>query len=257
LNESKPRWDSVLGRMRPELASGGFPRDSTAISFYSRVNAMLQPDMVLVELGAGRGGVFQENIFSEYFKTLAKMQGKVKKVIGLDVDEAIAEHPYLDERHVITANGSFPLADGIADILLSDWTFEHVEDPQNTAGEIERVLKPGGWLCARTPNKWGYVGMGSRFIPNGMHVNLLKQLSPKRKAFDVFPVAYKLNTVADLKKHFPASRWSHHSFVTTNTPRFYGSSPLLFSAIDFYQTVAPSWLKTDLIIMIQKRPDAT
>ena len=69
--------------------------------------------------------------------------------------------------------------------------------------EIERILKPGGWFCARTPNKWGYISLGANLIPNSLHVRFLKFLQPDRQEEDVFPTRYRMNTIAALKTHFP------------------------------------------------------
>ena len=96
----------------------------------------------------------------------------------------------------------------------------------------------------------------ARLVPNAMHVGFLKRLAPKRRDGDVFPVAYKLNTLADLKKHFSPDRWEHHSFLAASTPKYFGGNPLLFSAIDFYQNAAPASLKTELMVFLRKRQAA-
>jgi SAM-dependent methyltransferase len=48
---------------------------------------------------------------------------------------------------------------------VSDFTFEHIVDPAQAARELDRVLKHGGWLCARTPNRYGYIALANRFVP--------------------------------------------------------------------------------------------
>jgi len=242
----------ILNTFRPESAAGGFARDNGGIVFYTRVNALLRPEMTIVDLGAGRGTVFHSGIFGFYEK-LAKLQGKVKHVIGLDIDEAIKDHPFLDERHVIAADGAMPPADAEVDMVVSDWVLEHVQDPNRFAQELHRVLKPGGWLCARTPNRWGYVGMGARLIPNKFHTRLLHRLSPGRHDVDVFPVAYKLNTRGALQKHFPTDKWEHFSFLSNPTPKYFGKSKIVFKMLEFYQNIAPESLKTDLIVILRKK----
>ena len=44
-------------------------------------------------------------------------------------------------------------SDGRIDLVLADYVLEHIdpEHAQGVADEITRVLKPGGWLAARTP----------------------------------------------------------------------------------------------------------
>ena len=49
---------SLVERMRPEVAAGGFPRDDSTIYFFTRVNALLEPHMTVLDFGAGRGHLF-------------------------------------------------------------------------------------------------------------------------------------------------------------------------------------------------------
>lgn len=241
-----------IDALRPESFAGGFARDNGGVVFYTRVNALLRDDMTVVDLGAGRGTVFHSGTFG-FYERLAKLQGKVKRVIGVDVDSAINEHPFLDERHIIAADGTLPIEDQKVDMVVSDWVFEHVQDPDRFAEELYRILKPGGWLCARTPNRWGYVGIGARLIPNRLHVSLLRRLSPGRHDVDVFPVAYKLNTPSSLRRYFPETHWDHFTFTSNPTPKYYGRSKFIFNIIQAYQNIAPEALKTDLIVLLRRK----
>jgi SAM-dependent methyltransferase len=236
--------------MRPEIAAGGFARDSGAIGFYTRVNALLAPHMVVIDLGAGRGEIF--DTWPAYGARLARLQGKVRRVVGLDVDSAIAQHPYLDERHVIAPDGVWPVADQSADLIVADWVLEHIADPDLLAREVRRVLKPGGWFCARTPNRWGYVGIGARLVPNSLHGALLRKFWPDRQAIDVFPTVYRLNSLRDVRKHFPEPEWRNASYVHRATPKYFGRSRLMFDLIAAFQAIAPKWIQTDLLLFVQR-----
>lgn len=242
----------ILARQRPETRAGGFARDSGAIAFYSRVNALLKPAMVVVDLGAGRGETFHA-AGGGYIQALARLQGKVARVIGIDIDEAIADHPFLDERHVVPVGSPWPLADASVDMVVADWVFEHVSDPAHLQSELDRVLKPGGWVCARTPNAWGYVGLGARLLPNRMHTRVLGWLWPGRLAMDVFPTAYSLNSFTALRRAFPPARWEHFSYRTNPTPKYFGRSQALFGLIGAAQAIAPYVMKTDLCVLLRKR----
>jgi 2-polyprenyl-3-methyl-5-hydroxy-6-metoxy-1,4-benzoquinol methylase len=55
-----------------------------------------------------------------------------------------------------------PFPNETFDLVVSDSTFEHVSDAEQVASELDRVLKPGGWICARTPNRHGYVALLNR-----------------------------------------------------------------------------------------------
>jgi len=166
---------SALLAARPEAAAGGILRDDGEIHFYTRVNALLRPEMTVVDYGAGRGAVFDSGEFI-YREALAKLQGKVRKVIGVDVDDGVLQHPFLDERHVIEVGGSIPVADQSVDLVLAHWVFEHVQGPAQLAEELWRILKPGGWICARTPHRWSYVGIATRLFPENLQKGLLRHV---------------------------------------------------------------------------------
>lgn len=46
---------SVEDRFYPERAAGGFSHTDGTIAFYARVEALLRPDLTVVDLGAGPG----------------------------------------------------------------------------------------------------------------------------------------------------------------------------------------------------------
>src|SRR5690606_34252882 len=108
-----------------------------------------------------------------------------------DIDDAIRSNPGLDEALVLEPGAKLPLPPESVDLVVSDATFEHITDPELYMPELDRVLKPGGWICARTPGRWGYIGLGATMVPNRWHVRLLRYLQPHRKEIDVFPTAYK------------------------------------------------------------------
>ena len=148
----------------PEIFAGGFDRYDGTIQFYQRVNALLRPDFVVVDFGAGRGRIHVDDPIA-YRRSLTSLRGKVKEVIGVDVDSAVSTNPAID-RAIVISGPEIPLPDGSVDLILSDFTFEHLGDPQAIARSFERVLKPGGWICARTPNRFGYIALANRFLPD-------------------------------------------------------------------------------------------
>src|SRR5947209_4817367 len=106
--------DAVFYR---ETGAGGFTRVDGSIAFYTRINALLEQSMVVLDLGAGRGAFFDGT--SRYRRDLLKLQGKVAKVIGIDVDRAILAHPALDDAMVYDG-GRLPLSDQSVDMVVSD-----------------------------------------------------------------------------------------------------------------------------------------
>lgn len=242
--------EEFAAMVRPEVHAGGFARDDSSANFYLRVNALLRPEMTVVDLGAGRGTSLLAG--DNFIKRLRRLQGKVHKVIGIDVDTAINEHPCLDERHVVTVGESYPLAPESVDLIVCDWVLEHVSEPESFAREIARILRPGGWFCARTPNRWGYVGIATNLVPNSMHTGVLSRVWPERDDVDVFPTVYKMNTMRSICAQFPYPTWHNYTYFFNPPPKYHGNNPLLFALISCLQNIAPSRMKTDMIVMLRK-----
>ena len=103
------------------------------------------------------------------------------KVVGCDVDEAVFKNRSSDETVKVEIGKKLPFEDGSFGAIVSDYTFEHIANPEEVAQEFDRILKPGGWICARTPNKWGYLSVLTRMIKNEHHADVIKQAQPDRK----------------------------------------------------------------------------
>ena len=242
-----------FGGLYPEVGAGGFSRVDGTVEFYGRVRSLLRPDMVVLDFGAGRGVGPQEDPVT-YRRELQVHRGHVATVIGADVDPVVKENPVLDEAIVLDGvSAALPLADASVDLVVSDFTFEHLDDPAHTAGELDRILRPGGWLCARTPNKWGYIGVGARLVPNSFHTRFLRRLQPDRKAVDVFPTRYRCNTRADVRRCFPPDRFDDFSYRHESEPLYAGSSPAAQRAQRAVLAMAPNALASMLMIFLRKR----
>jgi SAM-dependent methyltransferase len=239
-----------MGRA-PERIAGGFDRLDGTIQFYQRVNALLRPEFTVVDFGAGRGVNHIEDT-SDYRRGLISLKGKVKEVVGIDVDEAILSNPAIDRAVVIT-NSEIPLPDESVDLILSDFTFEHLPDPAGVARSFGRILKPGGWICARTPNRRGYIALGNRIIPDLVKMRVLQGAQPTRKSEDVFPAVYRMNTIGDLKGLFPTARFEHCSYLWDSSPSYFFNRGWVFQLFRLLHAVTPERLKTMLMIFIQKR----
>ncbi len=169
----------VYERLFPERRFTSFFRRQIRFVFFSILADIITPESVVLDFGAGRG----KHVENEYghMGRLVNFRGRVKKVIGIDPDEAVFANPTLDEALRMDPDGAIPLPDASVDVVVSCAVLEHVSNPKKTASEITRVLKPGGWFCAYTPNKWGYVGICVRMVPNALHARMVKHANPTRR----------------------------------------------------------------------------
>lgn len=250
-NGTKMNRRRTIEIMRPEMSVGGFSRYDGTVEFYSRINALLRPEMILLDLGAGRGSSTEDN--STYRRNLQCFRGKVAQVIGADIDLVVAENVKIDQHVIIELDGRLPLNDNSIDIVLCDWIFEHIENPEFLVGEVRRVLKSDGWLCARTPNKWGLTAIAARLVPNSLHEIVLAWLQPHRKTKDVFPVLYKMNSRAALAKLFVASDWEFCVYGWNGDPAYHAESKMLWRFTGVLFRLLPESVSTTLHIFARKR----
>lgn len=240
----------------PEVAAGGFSRVDGTVSFYSRVQALLgelPPGATVLDFGAGRGLAAEDPI--PFRRGLQELRGPGRRVIGADIDPVVLRNPRLDEGRVIDpTTGDLPVESASVDLVVSDFTFEHIEDPVATVAELDRVLKPGGWICARTPNRWGYIAVGARLVPNEMHVAALRHLQPQKGERDTFPTRYRMNTRRSLERLFPAPRFALHAYTSDAEPHLYaGSSRLLTAGLALARRL-PAPAKSMWMIFVRKAP---
>ena len=246
------RPSRTLARLYPESTVGGFSRYDGFVEFYTRVNALLDADSVVLDFGAGRG-LWTTEPLPAMSRQLRAFHERVDRVVGIDVDEVVLKNPALAEASVVAPGDPIPYPDASFDLVLADYVLEHVSaaDAPGVAAEILRVLKPGGWLAARTPNKWGMIGLGARAVPNNLHTRFLHRLQPARKDEDVFPVEYHMNTRRQLRRLFPGP----HQVVVyghTSEPTYFGHSPAAWRVAAFLGRLTPPALEATLMVFVQK-----
>lgn len=138
-------------------------------------------------------------------------------------------------------------------MIVSDHTFEHIEEPGTTTREIDRVLKPGGWICARTTNRYGYIALFNMMIPKMLRRGSLHMAQQDRKEHDVFPAFYRLNTERALRRYFDPARYDHFSYTLDTEPSYHFSSPLAYSFFLFVHAISPPQFKHTRLIFMRKR----
>lgn len=183
-------------RFYPETTFGDFTDIDGTIAFFNRVNALLRPNFTVLDVGCGRGAYSEDPV--NIRRNLRIFKGKVSKVIGVDVDPAAQENPFLDEFHLVQGD-TWPTSDNSIDLIVCDNVLEHVPNPDKMFMEMRRVLKRNGYLCIRTPNRWSYIALAASLIPNKYHSKVVSIVQDGRKEEDVFPTLYRCNTVGKLE----------------------------------------------------------
>ncbi|QIK80039.1 class I SAM-dependent methyltransferase [Sphingomonas piscis] len=241
----------LIKRIFPEAQVSGFAHIDQEVAFFTQVAALLRPDDVVLDFGAGRGA-WLETEPSLYKRWLHNFRGRCAHVDGCDVDPVVKDNPTLDAAATFAPGEALPYPDNRFDLIVSRYVFEHLPDPEWAARELLRVLRPGGWICALTPNKWGYVALASRLLPNRHHARALSSVQPGRQERDVFPTVYRLNRPADVRRHFGHGADVFH-YSTSAVPSYHFGSALLFRLLRLVHRLTPPPFDVGLRFFIRKR----
>lgn len=239
-----------LAQAYPVHRFGGFTDLDGTIAFYGRANALLEPGMVVADVGCGRGAHREDPV--KYRRQLRVLSGKGAHVIGLDVDEAAAENPFVDEFRRLTPGQKWPIEDESVGLMMSDNVVEHLEQPDEFFAEAARVVKRGGYIALRTPNKLGYVAQVARMVPNRLHARVLGRVQEGRKEEDVFPTLYRCNTVWALRRALRENGFDAVVYGYEAEPGYLAFSRLAYRLGVWHQRWAPGFLKVTLFAFGKK-----
>ena len=190
-----------------EIAVDNFTMQDPDLAFFSLIRAACLRKQVndILDYGAGRNYYtqdFKPEVASYLIRELRDLRVGGARVTAVDVSEAVLTNPTSDMQLQIVPNAPLPFDDNSFDMVVSDFVFEHLENPGHITAELLRVVRPGGWIFIRTPNKWGYVAWIASLVPNNLHQRVLKFIQPYRKDLDVFPVYYRINTQRAVRSFF-------------------------------------------------------
>jgi 2-polyprenyl-3-methyl-5-hydroxy-6-metoxy-1,4-benzoquinol methylase len=206
----------------PESEFGGYTRVSGTVAFFGRVQSLLKPDMVVLDVGCGRGAG-ADRMVRNPSERCRVFKGACQKVIGIDVDKAGEQNTLIDEFRPIEGD-RWPVETASVDLLVSDAVVEHIEKPDQFFAECSRVVKPGGFLCIRTPNRWSYVALGASIVPNEFHASVVGKMQRTREAKDVFPTYYRANTITALKRLLRSHAFEGCAYRHIAEPNYLGFS---------------------------------
>lgn len=246
-----------LRALQPERCVDNFSTQNGTIVFYSLAKAAIlrvKAKQVL-DYGAGRGSFWDKanDPNGSFLQThLQDLRNTGARITACDIDPAVKTHPCSTSQVLVRPAEPLPFPDNTFDVIISDWTFEHLENPKHDASELLRILKPGGWICARTTNNVGYLRFAATIVPNFLHAAALKYVQPGRKEIDVFPTYYRLNSARAMKQYFGCAQ--------VNVTEFWGDPAYFFGNRWVYQmfrvmhSLGPRWMAPCIFAFIRK-PD--
>ena len=240
---------TLVDAFYPETSFGGFSRVDGTIAFYQRVNALLAPSSVVLDVGCGRGEYADDQVVSR--RELRCLRGKCAAVIGIDRDSTAISNTCIDEFRTISG-GHWPLGSETVDLCLIDNVVEHVADPDRFFDECFRVLRPGGFVCVRTPNSLGYATVMARLVPNFAHSAVLARVQRTRQAVDIFPTLYRCNSPRRLRRTLLRHGFKGIVFGHWPEPAYLGFSTFAFALGAAWAALAPSVLQGTLFAFARR-----
>lgn len=230
-------------RFYPESRFGGYVDVDGTVVFFNRIGALLQPSHTVLDAGCGRGEYGSDEV--GWRRSLRVLRGRSAKVIGIDVSAAGRENECIDEFRLIEGS-RWPVEDNSVDMVVSDFVIEHLPAPQEYFAEARRVLRPGGHFCVRTPNKWNYIAIASRLIPNRYHARVTSAVQSGRQEEDVFPTFYRCNTPGRLRRAYRAAGFEAVVYGYEAQPCYLSFSSFAYALGVLHQKLAPGFLRASL-----------
>jgi SAM-dependent methyltransferase len=196
------------------------------------VSSWLGPEVVLLDAGCGSD-----------LPQLSQYGPKVGLAIGVDMEAPRVKLPPNTRVHVGNLE-QMPLASNSVDVVISRSVFEHLEHPGRVLDEISRVLRPGGRLVLTTPNKYYYSCLLVPLLPERVKAFYFRTVFGE-DAYDYFPVHYRANTRAALRRLARAAGFRVEKIeAIRHFPFYFVFSPLLFRLGTLYDYVI-TWLGLD------------
>jgi SAM-dependent methyltransferase len=227
----------------PESRFGGFSNIDGTVVFYSRVNALIRSTSVIVDVGCGRGAYGEDPVL--YRRQLRILRGKGQRVIGIDIDPNAGSNPFIDEFGLIEDN-AWPVERETADLCLADNVLEHIPDVDRFFSECQRMLKPGGYICIRTPNLLSYFGLVSYLVPNRSHLPVLRRVKDQVVEQDIFPTVYRCNTIPSIRRMLKKNGFEHAVYGYEAEPSYLSFVHLAYSLGVLLQRFTPNLFKVGI-----------
>jgi SAM-dependent methyltransferase len=238
-------------RLHTEKQIDGFTANDGTVRFYCFVQATILKTGArhILDFGAGRGSAFHDDN-SRFRRHIRDLRTLGAKVTACDVDNSVHAHPASHVQVVVKPDEKLPFPDDSFDVVVSDMTFEHIGNETFVTAELLRVTRPGGMICARTPNRAGYVRLVTALVPGKLQTRLLARAQPERKAEDVFPTVYRINSPSQVRRLFSGCKINY--YYDQAEPAYYFGNLIIYRLFCVAHKLIPLSLSTGLCLFIEK-----
>jgi ubiquinone/menaquinone biosynthesis C-methylase UbiE len=192
--------------------------------YAQRLRELLQPGTRWLDAGCGRR--LLPAFLPAASALTSELIDRAACLVGVDLDQAALASNQDCPNRVRCTLTRLPLTDACVDLVTSNMTFEHVEQPGTALGEIRRVLRPDGRLLIHTPNLLYFDTAAARVIPEAWHPWIVRRLDGRAEE-DVYPKYYRFNRRGGVERALVAAGFSHFRVELLPSPGLYGHVPLL------------------------------
>jgi SAM-dependent methyltransferase len=212
----------------------GFESDKP---FWSRFHAQageairkLDPGSTILDLGGGRRCLYAAAI----------PETTPMRLVAVDISASeLALNREVTETCVADVSFALPFPDASVDLILSRTLLEHVDDVAASAGNMARVLRPGGTALHFVPGRFSFFALAARLLPFGPLLKLLHLINSDSRGQVEFKVVYDLCHPAAIETAFRNAGFTAVSVeVCWAQPGYFEPIPPLFVVTSLYETLA-------------------
>jgi hypothetical protein len=167
------------------------------------VDGLVGADTEWLDVGGGAA------IFPSNSKLAGALAGRCRRLVTVDPSPNIDDNPYAHERHqCLLEDFSQPPRFTLATARM---VVEHVTHPEKFVAKLGELIAPGGRVVVYTVSRWAPMTVLSGATPLAVH-HLIKKRLWSTEEKDTFPVAYLMNTRAQLARLFGSNGFREVAF---------------------------------------------
>jgi ubiquinone/menaquinone biosynthesis C-methylase UbiE len=206
VEEQRKYLKKVQEKIHPAYKTGG--------SYYREfIDHNVSFPLVVVDAGCGDTGIVKE--FKE----------RIGSLIGVDVSKELLEKNTVVDQKIYADLEKVPLPDNSADMIVSEFVLEHLENPEKVFQELYRILKPGGSFIFLTPNRYNPIMVLSGILPHFIHDWFRDQIL--KKGEETHKTYYRANSYDRVVRLSQYAGFTVGKVARAGNPEYVGIMPLL------------------------------